>query len=291
MMRPGASKPLVSILTPSFNQGRFLRDCVTSVEGQTYAPIEHVICDGGSSDDTLDVLQAAPQTVCWVSEPDRGQAHALNKAFGLSSGQIIGWLNSDDAYADRHAVELAVKKLQERPEALGIFGQALLVNERNRVLQLIWTPPMSLGLLHLAHYIFQPTLFLRREVLEGEPYFVDERVSYVVDRELLLRLARRGRLVRLPNVIAIDRHQRDRKVESPAYLDEVREFDESIGIGQGGLRRFLARVFRAGIRLAGAPRVVGLPRQIDAPIQLTWPPLLGRLGLQLATPRRRMPFD
>jgi glycosyltransferase involved in cell wall biosynthesis len=285
------NRPLVSILTPSFNQGRFLPDCLASVERQTYAPVEHVVCDGGSSDQTVEVLQAAPASVRWVSEPDRGQAHALNKAFGLSTGLIVGWLNSDDAYADRRAVELAVAKLHERADAVGVFGQALLVNEDNRVLQLIWAPVMSVRLLRLAHYIFQPALFFRREILEREPYLVDEDIGYVVDRELLLRLARRGPLVRLPDVIAIDRHQHARKVESAGYVEEAARFDESIGIRPSGSRRFLAKAFRTALRLAGIPRFLILPRRIDAPIELRWPTALGRLRLQLFTPRRRMPFD
>jgi glycosyltransferase involved in cell wall biosynthesis len=284
-------RPLVSILTPSFNQGRFLRDCVASVQRQTYTPLEHVICDGVSSDETLDVLRLAPATVRWVSEPDQGQAHALNKAFELSTGRIIGWLNSDDAYADRRAVQLAVAKLESCPNAVGVFGQALLVNERNRVLQLIWAPPLSLRLLRVAHYIFQPTLFFRREVLESEPYFIDEELNYVIDRELLLRVACHGALARLPNVIAIDRHQRKRKIESRGYREEVAQFDASIGIRRGWWEVLVARAFRTAIRLMATPRVLTLPRRVDTPIELAWPSTLARLRLQLATRRRCMPFD
>src|SRR5687768_13065408 len=108
--------PLVSVLTPSFNQGRFIGDCLRSVANQTYENIEHIVMDGGSSDETIDVLKATQGPVRWTSEPDRGQSHALNEALAASQGEYIGWLNSDDAYADRRSVAGAVEVFQKHPE-------------------------------------------------------------------------------------------------------------------------------------------------------------------------------
>ena len=184
------SRPLVSILTPSLNQARFLAGCIGSVANQTHRPIEHVICDGASTDGTLDRLRDAPDHVRWWSEPDTGQAHAVNKALERSRGSIVGWLNSDDAYADRRAVGWAVDAFERRPEIDVVFGHALLVNEDNVVLQLFWTPPVAEPLLRLAHYVYQPTVFFRREVLRSQPFFLREDLEFVFDRELLLRLSR-----------------------------------------------------------------------------------------------------
>jgi glycosyltransferase involved in cell wall biosynthesis len=94
-------RPLVSILTPSFNQAAWLRENLRSVSEQTYANIEHVVMDGGSTDDSVEILRRADARVRWRSQNDRGQSHALNLALSASGGEIIGWLNSDDAYFDR----------------------------------------------------------------------------------------------------------------------------------------------------------------------------------------------
>jgi len=92
--------PLVSVLTPSYQQARWLGENLGSVACQSYPRIEHVVMDGGSSDGSVELLASASPPVTWESEPDRGQSHALNKAYSASSGEIIGWLNSDDAFWD-----------------------------------------------------------------------------------------------------------------------------------------------------------------------------------------------
>lgn len=135
-------RPLVSVLTPSYNQGRYLRDCLISVERQTYDAIEHVVYDGCSTDDSLAVLHDASSRVQWVSEPDEGQSDALNRAFESSSGEILGWLNADDGYADRPAVEWAVREFCARPDLDARFGHTLFVNESKTVLQVRAAPPL-----------------------------------------------------------------------------------------------------------------------------------------------------
>ena len=281
---------VVSVLTPSLNQARFLTDCIESVANQTHRPIEHVICDGGSCDGSLDVLRQAPSHVRWRSEPDGGQAAAVNKALGLSRGSIIGWLNSDDAYADRRAVEWVVDLFERRPDVDVVVGHALLVNEDDLVLQLAWTPPVRRRLLRLVHYVYQPTVFFRRGVLESQPAFLREDLEFVFDRELLLRLLATASFSRLGRVLAVDRHQRDRKVESGEFLVEAASFDASIGIVQTRSRAVLAGSLRVALRLVGASRVWTLPNEVDDAIQLRWPSLGQRLRLQLMTPRRNMPF-
>jgi len=287
---PAGGEALVSILTPSLNQGCYIGDCIDSVSTQTHRPIEHVICDGGSTDETLDLLRRAPDHVRWVSEPDVGQANALNKAFALSRGSVIGWINSDDAYADRRAVEWAILALTREPGVDGVIGHALLVDERNRVLQFMWCPPLSLRLLRLAHYVVQPTLFVRRTVVGRQPYFLDERLDYVFDRDLLLRLAATGTLRRVPHVLAVDRHQSERKVESQGYRIEAERFNRSFGLQPSRRLRLLGKALTVSLRLVGAFRIATERRRIQPPIALSWPSVVERIRLQLLTPRRRMPF-
>jgi glycosyltransferase involved in cell wall biosynthesis len=93
-------KPLVSIVTPSLNQGEFLEECIKSVKNQTYKNIEHIIIDGGSNDNTIDILKEyeSAYNMTWISEPDTGMYDAINKGFKLSTGEIMAWINADDMY-------------------------------------------------------------------------------------------------------------------------------------------------------------------------------------------------
>jgi glycosyltransferase involved in cell wall biosynthesis len=281
--------PLVSILTPSFEQGEFIADCIVSVRNQTYVAVEHVICDGGSKDETLDVLRGSPPNVRWTSEPDRGQAHALNKAFSLSSGDVIGWLNSDDAYFDREAIARAVDILRSRPEIDVVYGHAALVGADNDLLHFLWAPRFNAWLFRYANFIVQPTVFVRRDVL-GES-LVDERLEFTVDRELWLRLCQEGRqFARLDRVVAIDRHHGARK--SVAMEDVGRQEDDDLSARYGvpgGLRRAVVpKAFRIAARLWGA-RLLGRPRRAPA-IDIHFVGTLTLLRRQVLTRRRYFPL-
>jgi glycosyltransferase involved in cell wall biosynthesis len=285
-----SARPLVSILTPSLNQDQFLGDCIDSVARQTYEPLEHIVVDGGSSDSTLALLEGAPEHVRWISEPDRGQAHAVNKAFSLCEGEIVGWVNSDDAYADRRAVAWAVEAFERQPGADVVMGHALLVNERNVVLQLIWSPRPRRRLLELVHYVYQPTLFIRRRALAGEEPLLREDLDFVFDRDLVLRLLERSPFHHVGRVVAVDRHQRHRKVERAAFHAEAERFDASLGIPKTRIRAAAARWTKACMRLAGAISSRRLTSDVEPAIPLVWPPGRERLRWQLVTRRSRMPF-
>lgn len=283
------SAPLVSILTPSLNQARYLVQCVTSVALQTYGHIEHIICDGGSTDGTVDYLAScATPHVRWVSEPDEGQADAVNKAFRASRGSIIGWLNSDDAFADRRAVHAAVE-LFLRDKRIGfVFGGALLVNEDNIVLQAFPPGPFSLRTLQAVHHPIQPSFFFRRSALR-DPLLRDD-LEFVFDRALMLDLAHRERHASLPLFVAVDRHQRERKVETGAWHDEQLALDQQLRFLPRRTDRLLSLVLRTRRRFAGAIALLTLPRRIQPALPLAFPELFMRLRLQLMTRRPGMPF-
>jgi glycosyltransferase involved in cell wall biosynthesis len=279
-------QPLVSILTPSFNQGRFLGHCLQSVASQTYPNIEHVVCDGGSTDETLDVLRDAPGGVRWVSEPDGGQSNALNKAFSLSNGEILGWINSDDAYFDPDAVQAVVDVFEERPEIDVVYGHAALVNASGLVLHLMWAPHFSYRLLRLFNFVVQPTAFVRRSAL-GD-HLVDETFQFSMDRELWLRLGARGRFARVDRIVAIDRHHPARKVYSGDSRMETE--NEALDRTYAYLRGASLGVFRRLFKWSG--RVVGMrlvpktraPNACDARVDS-----LARVALrQVAVRRHRM---
>jgi glycosyltransferase involved in cell wall biosynthesis len=118
--------PLVSVITPSFNQGVFIGETIDSVLGQDYPHLEYIIMDGGSKDTTLEVLRGYDEPrMTWISEPDRGMTHALNKGFHRSTGEIMGWLNSDDVYLTKSLVSEAVAYFEAHPEADLLYRDAI----------------------------------------------------------------------------------------------------------------------------------------------------------------------
>ena len=212
--------PLVSILTPSFNQARWLADSLASVAAQDYALVEHVIQDGASDDGSAEIVRReGGPNVRWESAPDSGQSEALNRAFGRSRGEIIGWLNSDDAFFTRDAISAAVAVFNRNPGADVVYGHAALVNTDGLILQVTWTPRMWKRLLRVHNFLIQPAVFVRRTAL-GD-VIVDSRFQSMMDRELWLRLADRATFVRVNRILSIDRHQLDRKTSTRPDLYRV----------------------------------------------------------------------
>jgi glycosyltransferase involved in cell wall biosynthesis len=223
--------PLVSILTPSFNQGRFLRDCLDSVARQTYTRIEHVVVDGASTDETSAILEEASDSVRWTSEPDRGQADAVNKAFEASNGEIVGWVNSDDGLFAVDSVARVVAAFAQHPDAGVVYGDAALVDESGRIVR-HHRSRWSTGSLPLVSPIVQPAAFFRRSVIEPGEHVLRIELHRFLDYELWLRLHGRGvRFVHLPAVVAVDRDHPQRKVRTTdeIFVRESSELAEEYG--------------------------------------------------------------
>ena len=255
--------PLVSILTPSFNQAAWLPDNLRSVACQTYSNIEHIVMDGGSTDGSVDVLRAAGDSITWRSEPDGGQSDAINKAFAMSSGEIIGWINSDDAYFDCAVVADVVAYFVAHPDIDVVFGHAAQISEDGTIIWMIWVPQYSRRLLNIVNFIGQPVAFIRRSAID-EP-MLDETYHFSMDYELWLRLQKKGsRFRRINRITAIDRHQRQRKGVTMADVlhADIARLAEAHGRGYPRGKRVLSWGFYTWRRAMGALLIPRIPRDL-----------------------------
>lgn len=269
-----AGTPLVSILTPSFNQAAWLGDNLRSVTCQTYPRIEHIVMDGGSTDGSVELLQAeadrraadgasASVPLAWRSESDRGQSHAINKAFATSRGDIIGWINSDDAYFDCRVIEDVVAAFEAHPEVDVVYGHLAQVAPDGTIIWLNWVPRFSQRLLNIVNFIGQPVAFIRRSAL-SDP-MLDESFHFTMDYELWLRLARQGsRFRRISRITAVDRHQPDRKgvtIEHVLHSD-LERLEQSHGRGYPPGKRILSWGFYTWRRAMGAALISRIPEHL-----------------------------
>lgn len=178
--------PAISIITPSLNQGRFLERTIQSVLSQKIEGLEYHVVDGGSTDASPSILARYSNRLQWRSEPDRGQAHAVNKGIRTSRGEIIGWLNSDDIYYSG-ALAAVLQFFAAHPEAEILYGEADHIDEQDRVLAPYPTEEWDYGRLQEICFLCQPAVFFRRRLVERVG-LLDERLHYCMDYEYWLRI-------------------------------------------------------------------------------------------------------
>jgi len=197
-----AHKPLVSIVTPSFNQAPFLEETIRSVLDQDYPNLEYWIIDGGSTDGSLEIIERyAPRLAGWVSEKDRGQTDALNKGFGWARGEILAWLNSDDTYQPG-VVSEAVDFLTQNPDVGLVYGDANLIDEQGEVLGKFPAAQTDYERLRRGYvHIPQQSAFFRASLWK-QVGPLDPSFYFAMDYDLWVRLAKVSRLAYIPKTWA-----------------------------------------------------------------------------------------
>ena len=195
-------QPLVSIVTPSFNQARYIEATIRSVLSQDYPQIEYLIVDGGSTDGTVEIIRKyAGRLAWWVSEQDQGQTEAINKGFGRAQGQILAWLNSDDTY-EPGAVSAAVKYLLDHPDVGMVYGDCNFIDEDGRVIGKFGSAQTDYRLLRRGYvHIPQQTMFFRAEWWK-QVGPLDPSFYFAMDYDLWTRLSARTELKYVPQTWA-----------------------------------------------------------------------------------------
>jgi GT2 family glycosyltransferase len=211
-VQPPVPAPTISIVTPSYQQGRYIDRALYSVVNQKYPSLEYVVQDGGSSDETIDVLRRfEPLLSSWVSEPDDGQGDAVNRGFRKTTGEIMAWLNSDDLLLPGSLAYVA-SYFAKHPEVDVLYGHRIMIDQTDSQIGAWVLPAHDDGVLTLADYVPQETLFWRRSIWEATGGYVDGSFGYALDWDLLLRFREAGaKMVRVPRFLGAFRIHEEQK--------------------------------------------------------------------------------
>lgn len=249
--------PVLSVVSPVFNSGAYLAEALDSVAAMT-TPHEHIVFDGGSTDETVEILRRS-ETV-WTSEPDRGQTHAVNKGLGKARGELVAWLNGDDAYVP-DAVDRAVALLRSNPSVDAVYGGMVVIDSAGDVRRTYVPDEWSWRrYLFLGDYIPTPTFIFRRRLVE-ERGPLDERWRDAADYEFYLRLLHGRNVQRVPEPMVRFRWHAESKSASQNDVQQREALEIRLGWARGAADRAAMRGFDA-LKRQVLPRISPWPNLI-----------------------------
>lgn len=217
-----------SIITPSYNQGKYIEGTIRSVLNQNYSNFEHIIFDNKSTDNTVDILKKYNHLI-WKSERDSGQTNAINKGLAKASGDILCYLNSDDMLAPG-ALEFTAEYFENNKAVDLVYGNCILTDTEGRVIKTRKSEEFNLSkLLYLGYsYIQQPSTFFRKSIVEDVGYF-DESLKYVMDYDYWIRAAKKGKVLKY-----IDKDLSLMRIHKKAktFADNKKMFNEAFNVSK-----------------------------------------------------------
>ncbi len=234
--------PVLSIITPSFNQGRFIEETITSVLGQEGDFfLDYIIVDGGSKDNSVELMKKYESILqrkewpikCrgieyrWVSEKDNGQTEAIMKGFRMANGEVLAWLNSDDTYLPG-VLQQAAAAFAKEPGAIVLYGRSYFTDVEGKVIGKYPTEPFDVRRLAQFNFICQPSTFFRKSALDAVGG-LDRALHYVMDYDLWIRLARKFEFTYLPQYLSNYRlHEESKTISPKASLANHKEALEAV---------------------------------------------------------------
>lgn len=256
-MADGSPWPRVSVVTPSYNQGPFIEETIRSVLLQGYPDLEYIVIDGGSTDKSVEIIKKyEPWLAYWTSEPDRGQSQAINKGLSRGKGQVVAYLNSDDIYLCG-AMQQAVMYIMDQKEADIVYGDCRIINDESHTVSVWRSRPFDLFVELCQDFIYQPTVLMKRRVLEVVGCF-DEELHYAMDVDYWLKAAMVVKFAYLPVELAAFRMSEGSKtgtspvpfaVERRRVLDKFFRSHVNSRVAQWRGKVFAWNHYHAGSRL------------------------------------------
>lgn len=220
----------LSVITPSYNQAKFIERTIKSVLDQNYPDLEYIVMDGGSTDDTIEILKKYSDRIIWKSEKDNGQTEAINKGLKIATGDIVAYINSDDTY-EPGAFAKVIEFFQNNPDKKWAYGKCKIINENDQEIRKPITLYKNLLLRNYSYakllsenFISQPATFWKREI-HSETGFFDESEHYCMDYEFWLRIGQKYQAEVMDDYLANFRYYSNSKSGSAnkkQFQDELR---------------------------------------------------------------------
>jgi len=211
-------QPNITIITPSLNQGKYIEETIKSVLDQDYDDVEYIVVDGGSNDGTIDVLKKYGSQLEWISEPDDGQADAINKGFRMAKGDIISWINSDDVLIPG-ALEKVAAFFRQNPQTDMIYGKSNFIDSAGKTVGTYPTEPFDYERLAVFNFISQPSVFFKRDVFE-KVGGLDARLQFSFDLDFWLKIGKTYPVEYLEEFLSCYRLHPESKTVDSAYAEK-----------------------------------------------------------------------